>query len=472
MKTIKILILAAVLFPVPVLAVDLRLPPSQVNLIAVGMGNAVGADGSFFNATSFNPALLSRAPKSVEAFSLGLNVSDDVFGLYDYVSNLRFEADSVYQQLSDGFNTNNTTEINAGLTSVQDLVTHLTNKAVQAGAGANVAVRIPGGFGVQVYNSTHGLMELVRGNLTNSLLGISLPYDGSPASQAALQNAVTVLAGDLQVGINTVLTPSQQNSVQTDINNLKNGTIDMDTFANNVSNTLGNVDRNAIKDALLTSLLNDMATLTALAYTDTVFMGTYAFDPMQETPLTVGFNLKIVNRHLTYAVISLQGNGFSSAIGDNFRKSTTRWGIDLGALYEFKQEHVDVALVFQDLLHEAATISVEPGDILYGLKTDAAPIVVRLGGSWHAVPGLRVNADIDDIFSSTSFYTGTHGAGRIKFGVGYSPIDFLQLRAGFGNEHLSAGLGVLAGFFGLDYTYGADDLSQRPNHYAQMRFVF
>src|SRR5579885_1734136 len=130
----------------------LKLPPAQVNVIAEGMGNAVGADGTLFNATSFNPALLNRTPHGVEAFVLGLDVSNDLFGVIDYVQNMNFEADQVYQQLSYGINNNDSASINQGLGSMDNLVSHLTDKALQAGAGVNVAVKIDEHWGFQVYN--------------------------------------------------------------------------------------------------------------------------------------------------------------------------------------------------------------------------------------------------------------------------------------------------------------------------------
>lgn len=451
----------------------LKLPPAQVNVIAEGMGNAVGADGTLFNATSFNPALLNRSPHGVEAFVLGADVSNDIFGVIDYIQHLDFEADQVYQELSYGINNNNGVSITQGLNSVQSLVDNLTDKALQAGAGFNVAVRFDKHFGFQIYNSTHAFSQLWRGNLTNALLAVPLPY--SSASNSAIANAVTVMAGDLQKGINEVITPAQQSSVSSDITALKNGSEDLDTFVSHVTSTLSSIDPNALKQALLNSLVDDMATLTALLYSDTVVMGTYSFQPFEkEVPgLTVGANLKLVNRHFVYDSFTFGGNsGIQDSFIDTFKQATNRWGFDFGALYELPTIPLDFGLSVLDLLHSSATVTGPAGSLVNNFLTDPAPTMVSLSASWHPLPALRVNGEVDDIFSSSSLYDGNNGASKIKLGADYTLAGFLNLRTGFGDQNFSAGLGLMAGFFGLDYSYGIDDLSQSYNHYAQMRLVF
>src|SRR5579872_2010942 len=100
----------------------LKLPPAETNVVAEGMGNALGADGTLFNAATFNPALLGRAPYPVEISGPELNVSNDLFGVLDYLKNLKFQADEVYYDLSNGLATNNAGEINTGLNQVQGVV--------------------------------------------------------------------------------------------------------------------------------------------------------------------------------------------------------------------------------------------------------------------------------------------------------------------------------------------------------------
>ncbi len=451
-----------------------KLPPAQTNVIAEGMGNAVAADGTLFNAASFNPALLGRSPHPVEISVPQLNISNDLFEVLDYLKTLQFQADQVYYDLNNGLATNNAGEVNTGLNQIQDVVKNLTDRSLQSGAGLNAAVKIDDHWGVEVYSNLHGFSELWRGNLTQALLQIPFPFNFSdPNSSAAVSNTVRVMAGDLQTGLDQVLTSQQQASVQTDINNLKNGQESVTVFVQNVSNTLSGVNANVLKQALVNSLANDLATLTVLAYLDTVVMGTYHFQPFQGLKgLTIGANLKIVNRHFSYEALTLEGKNVDGAFLDNFRKNTTRWGIDLGFLYEVPAFPLDFGLSLQDLFHQAATIDTPPGSLMSSFDTDSAPLVARIGASWHPVPGLRVNADVDDLFASTTYYTASNGFSRFKLGASYSLIKQVQLRAGFGNQALSGGLGLAFGFFGLDYSYGSDDLSQSYNHYLQTRFVF
>ena len=98
--------------------------------------------------------------------------------------------------------------------------------------------------------------------------------------------------------------------------------------------------------------------------------------------------------------------------------------------------------------------------------------MVSLSASWHPAPGLRVNGEVDDIFSSSTLYDENASASRIRLGASYSALGIFNLRAGFGDQNLSGGLGLTAGFFGLDYSYGVDTLSQAYNHYVQTKFVF
>jgi len=452
----------------------LKLPPAQLSVVAEGMGNAVQADGTLFNASSFNPALLSQAPHMVEAFGLGLNISNDIFGVVDYVQNLKFQEDQVYQQLSYGIANGNSVSINAGLSSVDDLVNHLTDKALQAGAGVNVAVKIDKHFGIQVYNSTHAFSQLWRGNLTNALLAV--PLDSNSANSAAVSNAVTVMAVDIENGIEQVLSASQRATLSSDITAYKNGSESLDTFVSQVTSTFSTVDGNSLRQSILNSLVNDIATLTALLYSDTVAMATFDLDPFEkEIPgLTVGASLKLVNRHFTYDSFSFNNSsGSGNAFADTFTKqSTTRWGFDFGALYALPNVPLDFGLSVLDLFHSSGTVTGPTGSLTNNFMTDPAPTVVSLGASFHPAPGLRVNGEVDDLFSSTSLYDGNNSASKIKLGADYSLAGFFNVRAGFGDQNFSFGAGLMAGFFGLNYSYGVDDLSQAYNHYAQLSFVF
>jgi hypothetical protein len=466
-------VFAAILMPTLLFAqapTVLKLPPAQLNVIAEAMGNAAGADGTQFNASSFNPALLGRAPHGVEAFGLGLNISNDVFGLIDYVDNLKFNPDQDFKSIADGYITSNSTEVNQGLGDIQDFLKHLTNKAVQAGAGLNVAVRLDKHFGIEVYNSTHAFTQVWQGNLSQTLLGIAL--DGNSATN--IQQAYNIMVTGIQAGIDQSLTSSQQSSISADITALKNGTESLDTFKQNVGTTLSGVDTEALGKNILNQLTDDMGILTALVYIDTVAMATYDFQPFEkELPgLTVGANLKLVNRHMAYDRFSFNNSNIGDTFKNEIEQSTTRWGFDFGALYEVPNLPLDFGLSILDLFHQGATEAADPSSLLAGFMSDPAPTMVNLSASWHPIPDLRVNGEVDDLFTSSTLYSGNNGASRIKLGASYSLAGFFIPRVGFGDQNFSVGVGLLAGFFGLDYSYAADDISQSYNHYAQLRLVF
>jgi hypothetical protein len=310
--------------------------------------------------------------------------------------------------------------------------------------------------------------------LTNTLLGI--PLDSN--SPTAVNQAVTTIGQDISDAAQQVLTSGQFSDAtfQTDLTNLKNGSESLDTFKTNCESNpaLAGVDVSALGRDILNKLIDDMAVLTALAYIDTVAMATYSLQPAEkELPgLTVGANLKIVNRRMAYDRFSFNDSNIGNTFKDEISASTTRWGFDLGALYELPNLPLDFGLSVLDLFHQGATETAPANSLLAGFMSDPAPTMVNLSVSYHPAPGLRVNGEVDDLFSDSSLYTGNNSASRIKLGANYNLAGFFNTRLGFGNQNLSFGAGITAGFFLLDYSYAADEISQAYNHYAQMQFVF
>ncbi len=238
-------------------------------------------------------------------------------------------------------------------------------------------------------------------------------------------------------------------------------------FANTVSNIVSTVNQTTFQKALL----QNIAEVTGLVYTDTVAMATYSFNPLEDgTPFTVGANLKVVNRRIGYMNsywLSQQNlNDFSNitnGLKNDIDQSTFRFGMDLGLLYEFEELGLSVGASAEDLLHTSATITTQPGDPLYGIITDPAPTVIALGASWHPLDPIILNADLDDLFSATSYYEGMDIFSHTKLGAAFNLLGFLQLRGGVSNSNLSFGFGVP--FMGLNYAYAEDDLTQSYNHY-------
>jgi hypothetical protein len=346
MRFFKRFLLAILAMPGLSLAVGLNNPPAPLSGEALGMGEAVAADGNVYNGTAFNPALLANAPYLGE-IGLGFNASNSIFGISDYLSS----------------------SSNSGSSS------SLPAKTVGLGAGFNIALKFDDHWGFQIYYNSHVLLQLAA--------------------------PVTI------------------------------------------------------------------ETITGPAYFDTVAMVTYNIAPLEdETPLTVGVNLKVVDHRV--GIINTSGSpgdlsGFQNQLDKAFNQDTFRWGLDLGLLYDFPEEHVAFGLSALDLLHSAGTIDNNVGDALYGVNLDPAPVVVKFGVSWHPIKPFVLNADLDDLLSSTSYYSGQSFGNHVKLGLSYDLLGILIIRGGYSNGNPSFGGGVP--FLGINYAYAVDDVNQIYTHY-------
>ena len=208
-------------------------------------------------------------------------------------------------------------------------------------------------------------------------------------------------------------------------------------------------------------------TITGPVYQDLVGMLTYNIAPLEdETPLTVGVNLKVVDHKV--AQVSTSGSpgdfsGLQNQLNNVFNQDTFRWGLDLGLLYDFPEEHVAFGLSALDLLHSAGTIDAKVGDPLYGVNLDPAPVVVKFGVSWHPIKQFVLNADLDDLLSDTSYYSGQGLGNHVKLGLSYDLLGILIIRGGYSNGNPSVGGGLP--FLGINYAYAVDDFTQIYTHY-------
>jgi len=211
-----------------------------------------------------------------------------------------------------------------------------------------------------------------------------------------------------------------------------------------------------------------------LVYSDTVGMLTFALDPIDKFPLTVGANVKVVRRYYSWSHLSYSSDNSAlmTTFTDNLKTPTTRWGVDLGFLYDLG-DHLNLGLSFEDLIKASDTVPVtDATNPLYGFTTDSAPTVTRFGASWRPFKELSVNGDVDDLFSSTSYYTGSDFFSHIKIGSALTLAGILQLRGGFGDSNIAFGAGLSFLFLGLDYSYAADEVSHAVNHYGQFKMFF
>jgi len=457
------------------------LPPVQMSIVGESMGNALVGDGTLFNATSFNPALLGQAPGTLELLQLEDNISNDTLLQINNISNFNFDTLNSVGDIVNGYVNSNSITINNGLFSIDSFSNNFLSKTLQFGASDNLAVKVTNNFGIEVYNNSQLAIEVVPGSLVQSLINVPI-NDNSTNGVGA---AVTVFQNQIQSTVNQFLTTAEQSASVTiaqDIQNLKNATGGGGNFSQAVSqlqtdsNNILHVDIGNLYTQLENTLLKDLVYINALAYSDTVAMATIDFNPFEDFPLTVGINGKVVRRYFSWAAqlspstdIVNQG----TSLGNDLLQPATRWGMDLGFLYTPEQD-INFGLSFEDLIKSSATIpnASVSGDILYSVITDPAPTVTRIGLSWHPIHEFVFNTDVDDVFSTTSYYTGYDILSHFKFGGALTLAAILQLRGGFEDDNFDGGFGIQLGFFGLDYSYAIDNLTYSYNHYAQVKLVF
>ena len=464
--------------------------PVPFNVAAKGTGDAVAADGTLFNATAYNPALLANAPHFGE-FTFGLSLSNDIFTMANYltnnsnINNLQNSlqnASSSMNDITQGLNqvTPNVSQVNQGIDGLQKAVNNLqtaaatlTNRSIQLGVGLNISMKFDDHWGFQVYNNSHGVLQVTRGGLVNDIENLSALPTLQGSTPADVYNAANAYFVDMKKVLQTAF-PSQTTTLGNAVTALQGNqtSAGVSQFATTLSNiSWGN------QTTLQNTLLNNVANVTALVYVDTVGMVTYSLNPLEaEIPLTVGANFKVVNRHIGYAYSSwlsqqdlTNTSGITDQIKNDFTQNTFRWGLDLGALYEFEEIKLTVGASVEDLIHSTGNINAAATDPLYGIVTDSAPTVIRIGASWHPLHQVSLNADMDDLLSNSSTYQGLDLFSHAKIGASYN-LGILQLRGGFSNGNLAGGFGIA--FLGLDYAYAVDDLTQSYNHYISFKATF
>jgi len=489
--------LALLACPGWVLALGLPFGSPPLVVEAKGMGNAVVADGTLFNATAYNPALLENKSDFGEVH-LDLNLGNDPLGIIDYltnsdnINNLQDSLKNVnssFNEVSEGLtiigngNPNGYLTFNQGVNGLQNAVTNIqtaiskfTNKSLQVGAGLQVAFKIDDHLGFQAYNTSQVAFHVGQGNLIKAILAIqSLPTMSDGSSTSAKNAAVSLYHSTEQI-LEAPLTSAQQQQLanaEATLEASPGNPSDIQTFANSVSSIMSNISPDLSKQALF----NDIAPITALVFSDTVLMGTYCFRPLEnDGNLTTGINVKAVNRRIASInspFLAAQNTDQFSDIGDDLKndiqQSTWRWGVDLGFLYNFDDPNIAVGVSATDLIHSTATLNTSPSDPLYGLVTDSAPTVVRIGASCKPIKQLTINADYDDLLSNTSYYQGLDAFSHVDIGFNYDLWGILQLRGGVTNDNLCGGLGLP---LGIQYAFAVDNLTQSYNHYLQFDVAF
>jgi len=469
---------------------------------AEGMGNAVVADGSLFNASAFNPALLANNIDFTEIRILGLNVGNDPIGIANYLTgsdnlnNLQNSLQNVnqsFQDINNGLNASGgvnyqlfnqgVTGINYAVGNIQTAISKMTDKSIQLGVlPIRIAMKFDDHWGFQVYNNTQMAVHISQGSLSQSILQLAAFPQMQGSSPAQVQAAAVSFYNSSKSLVNAFLSPTQQQNLSNAITSFQaisnpNST-DVANFATTINNVMTSVSPNQSDQ----TLFNDIAPITSIFFTDTVAMATYCTRPLEDDPaFSAGMNFKLVNRRITSInsnfLVNQNTNGSSDVgndIKDDFQQTVLRWGVDLGVLYEFDDPKLAVGLAATDILHSTGTLNTNPGDPLSQnggpVVIDPAPAMVTAGLSFKPNRDLTLNADIEDMFSGSSDYQGLSFLYHLNFGFNYNLLGIFQLRGGVTNGNLCGGLGLP---MGIQYAFAVDNLTQSYNHYLQLiNFAF
>ena len=166
------------------------LSPTQMSIVGSSMGNAIVGDGTLFNATAFNPALLGNAPGTVELLQLNLSISNDDINVFNYLDPAGFTTDvnSMATNISNTINNNinainpsglsqnlingfinpssaNNAIVTSSLTAFDSTINNLASKALEVGVGDNFAVKVTPNFGIEIFETAHALAEIRPGSL-------------------------------------------------------------------------------------------------------------------------------------------------------------------------------------------------------------------------------------------------------------------------------------------------------------------
>lgn len=482
----------------PLTVIGFASPPVVVE--ALGMGNAVVADGTLFNASAYNPALLANQSDFFEGH-LGFNISNDIVNdVSGFINNNSplinsFNAlngqniNQYFTEVTNSFQVSGQgvsidyQNYNKGVTGIQGLVNNLqtglnyaTNQTLQVGAGLNFAFKIDDHIGFQVYNTTQAAVQVGRGSLVQALLNMAaLPTLPASADYSNVQQAAVSMYNNIKTLIDPVLgsQAATLGAAVTWFEGQPASAASVSQFAVTVSSVLSSINTTSAEQ----TLFNQLIPIEVMTYSDTVLVGTYCLRPLDEDKaLSVGVNLKAINRRIaaiSSSYLSTQNindaSNISNDLQNDIKQSTWRWGMDLGVLYEFSDPKVSVGASATDLLHNTASLDTNTGDPLYGVVTDPAPTDIRVGASFKPIRELTLNCDLDDLLNNTTYYQGLNYLYHVDFGFNYNLIYLLQLRGGVTNGNLCGGIGFLQF---LQYAYAVNSLTQSYNHYLQFDLAF
>ncbi len=422
---------------------------------AIGMGNTQVANGRFFNAMEYNPALLAHERTSFDVIqvqaSLPLNSLDAFAFLRDNADQLR--TGEFYKNIDQGFK------------AYQSATT--PDHAIAAIHQINSGLAFANQFQQKVLGPpdnprTNGVLVIPDIQVQVGNMGFSL--------HASLRTALTAYVGETLSKLYALQLPD-------DLNNLTN-----DQVQTLIDFTALLYDFNTGKPNYVEAIPQTFA----VSYLDIVGMAGYGY---KLTPaISLGANLKVFNRRISTKVIN--ADNYKSIITDlrsDFRNSITGVTLDLGGLYHLKSTGTDFGLTLQNIIplpkanseavfstvgfdaqgnqqHIQVTIPVEFN----------VPFLINLGVTHPIMSNWDASFDCVDIAAQDEKHVNF--GGRLRIGTEYR-LDAIPkslgiaFRGGVAERKLAAGVGInLFRVVQIDGAYAWDNYIYDNAVFVSVRF--
>ncbi|MDZ7400266.1 MAG: conjugal transfer protein TraF [candidate division KSB1 bacterium] len=454
--------------------------PNRFDVKAMGMGNTQIANGRFFNAMMYNPALLSRQRTSFDVLSIQASLPKATFDAATFLKDNRteFKQGDFLKLLADGFKE----YYSAQTAEQQRLAIQKINRALE--------------FPNQLLDNIVGDTQSPQTHGLNML----------PSFQAQIGNWGFSLYGNAQVGFEVEPGETVGKLLALKIpENSEDLTVDVLRELANIVGSLfdesGNISQSTLPQAF------------AVSYVDIIGAIGRAYAINEN--LHLGANLKVINRR--FSTKRIDADNFKDVLKEarsDIEKSATGFTIDVGALYRYQKTGTEFGVSLQNVLPVKEISSsvkfnfVTPvnayyvddgtgkpavgsldllgnfypdpsGDTLLTIENQPlnvdvpfqlkAPLLMNVGILHPLKPNWDISFDLVDIFSQDDKFDDY--VDRFRIGTEYRlPQYRLALRGGLAQRHLAAGLGLDFKYVQLDAAYAHDTFIDRGSMFAQIRF--
>ncbi|HZW38046.1 MAG TPA: hypothetical protein VFF33_01975 [Ignavibacteriaceae bacterium] len=453
----------------------LSIPVLKEDVKAIGMGKTQIANGKFFNAMMYNPALLNRKRTSFEVLGIQASLPPNTYNAAHYIQNNRTEFEQAFslQEVWAGI---------ADFQAAQDINQQLTAvKRIQAGLkfpyelstkvignsrdpeihGVRVIPSISAqidNFGFSLYGVGQSGFRVQQSPVIEALLNVELPDYVNNLNDPATQLAIVKLFNILQVAMN------ENNTVSTE----------------------------ALPITYSTSYID--------------IVGAAGYGLQVNKLLGLGANIKVIHRRFSISrVVTMDYNDILNVLKRDLNSYITGVTLDLGGILTFPTG-TEVALSLQNIIPVQKLNSTMYSDFSYtysAYKRDSlgnkvltpqgdtvlqtinrsanvanpfnlkVPILVNIGAIHPINKDWDVALDIYDMAEQDSRFNKYWERLRIgtEYRFSFEKNFFLSARLGMADLHPTYGLGLnIYNFFQIDAAYAWDNFVDENSIYAQVRF--